>query len=201
MVSRREHWEAIYQSKSEEEMSWTQSEPLLSLKLIGEACSAGRVIDVGGGISVLAERLVDRGYRVAVLDISEAALERGRRRLGDKADRIEWMAADITAGPELGSFNLWHDRAVFHFLTAPEDRQAYKELLLRTIPAGGHVVIGAFAPDGPLRCSGLDVVRYDGPILAAELGAQFTLLKSEAELHFTPAGKQQSFRFSLFRRI
>jgi SAM-dependent methyltransferase len=197
----KEHWDSIYQSKSEEEMSWTQPEPLMSLKLIGEACSSGRVIDVGGGTSLLAERLVDRGYKVAVVDIAEAAIERNRKRLGAKAGQIQWITADVTAGPGLETFDVWHDRAVFHFLTDPDDRAAYERLLLRSVSVGGHAVIGSFALDGPEKCSGLDVRRYDGPMLAEELGPQFALLKSEPEMHMTPWGKQQSFQFSLFKRV
>ena len=197
----KEHWDSIYQSKSEEEMSWTQPEPLMSLKLIGEACSSGRVIDVGGGTSLLAERLVDRGYSVAVLDISEAAIESNRKRLGARGSQIHWLTADISAEPSLDTFDVWHDRAVFHFLTAPEDRAAYTRLLAQTLPVGGHAVIGSFALDGPEKCSGLEVRRYDGPMLALELGPQFALLKSEPEMHMTPWGKQQSFQFSVFKRV
>ena len=197
----KEHWDSIYQSKVEEEMSWTQPEPLMSLKLIGEVCSSGRVIDVGGGTSLLAERLLDRGYRVAVLDISEAAIERNRKRLGAKASQIQWITADVTAGLGLETFDVWHDRAVFHFLTAPGDRAAYRRLLTQSVSVGGHAVIGSFALDGPEKCSGLEVRRYDGPKLALELGPQFSLLKSASEIHVTPWGKQQSFQFSLFKRV
>jgi SAM-dependent methyltransferase len=173
----------------------------MSLKLIGEVCYSGRVIDVGGGTSGLAEKLLDRGYEVTVMDISEAALERSRVRLGAKANHIHWIAADVSTGPSLETFDVWHDRAVFHFLTAPGDRAAYRKLLLQTVLVGGHAVIGSFALDGPPKCSGLEVQRYDGPSLAVELGSQFTLLKSEPEIHVTPWGKQQSFQFSLFRRV
>jgi SAM-dependent methyltransferase len=200
-MNKKEHWDSIYLSKSDEDLSWTQLEPLMSLKLIGEARSSGRVIDVGGGNSVLAERLLDRGYTVTVLDISEAALERARKRLGAKASQIHWIAADISSEPNLETFDVWHDRAVFHFLTAPGDRAAYQKLLLQTLPAGAHAVIGSFALDGPQKCSGLEVQRYDGPMFAAELGSQFSLLKTESEIHITPWGKQQSFQFSLFKRV
>jgi SAM-dependent methyltransferase len=197
----KEHWDSIYQSKSEGEMSWTQPEPHMSLKLIGEVCSSGRVIDVGGGTSLLAERLLDRGYKVAVLDISEAAIGRNRKRLGAKASQIQWITADVTAGLGLETFDVWHDRAVFHFLTAPGDRAAYRRLLTQSVSVGGHAVIGSFALDGPEKCSGLEVRRYDGPKLALELGPQFALLKSESEIHVTPWGKQQPFQFSLFKRV
>jgi len=195
------HWDSIYQSKRDQEMSWTQDEPVICLRLIGEVCSSGRVIDVGGGTSVLAERLSDRGYRVTVLDISEAAIERSRKRLGAKASQIQWIAADVTAEPGLEVFDVWHDRAVFHFLAASNERAAYRRLLLQSVPVGGHAVIGSFALDGPEKCSGLEVRRYDGPMLAEELGPQFILLKSEPEMHITPWGKPQSFQFSLFKRI
>ncbi len=178
-----------------------QDEPVICLRLIGEVCSSGRVIDVGGGTSVLAERLSDRGYRVTVLDISEAAIERSRKRLGAKASQIQWIAADVTAEPGLEVFDVWHDRAVFHFLAASNERAAYRRLLLQSVPVGGHAVIGSFALDGPEKCSGLEVRRYDGPMLAEELGPQFILLKSEPEMHITPWGKPQSFQFSLFKRI
>ncbi len=195
------HWEAVYTSKGDAELSWTQAEPATSLALIAEACSAGSVIDVGGGTSLLAERLLDRGYAVTVLDISQAAMDRARRRLGTRASEVDWMVADVTAGPDLGTFDVWHDRAVFHFLTAPAGRAAYAGLLARTVRVGGHAVIATFALDGPEKCSGLEVQRYDGIALAAELGPQFRLLKSVPELHRTPWNAPQSFQYSLFKRI
>ena len=197
----KEHWETVYESKSDAELSWTQAEPRTSLSLIEEVCAAGRLIDVGGGASVLAQRLLERGYSVTVLDISQMALERARNRLGDRASEIHWMVADVTANPDVGSFDVWHDRAVFHFLIAPAERAAYIALLTRTVAAGGHAVIATFALDGPERCSGLETRRYDGQTLAAELGPSFELLKSVPEMHVTPGGGRQSFQFSLFRRV
>ena len=194
------HWESVYQSKQDAEMSWTQPDSALSLALIGECCQAGQVIDVGGGTSPLAGRLAELGYSVAVLDISPAAIDRARARAGARADRIRWMVADVTAHPELGSFDVWHDRAVFHFLTTPAERTAYVTLLARTVRSGGFVVIATFAPDGPERCSGLEVRRYDGHALAEELGTQFDLLRTVPEVHLTPWGQAQSFQYSLFRR-
>ncbi len=195
------HWESVYTSKSDAELSWTQAEPATSLELIAEACSADSVIDVGGGTSPLAERLLDEGYAVTVLDISQAAIDRARKRLGTRASEVDWMVADVTAGPDLGTFDVWHDRAVFHFLTASEDRAAYAALLARTVPVGGHAVIATFALDGPEKCSGLEVRRYDGSTLAAELGPRFRLLKSVPELHRTPWNAPQSFQYSLFKRV
>src|ERR1019366_6659454 len=202
----KEHWEAVYESKSDAELSWTQPEPGTSLSLIGEVCPAGRVptgrvIDVGGGTSLLAERLLDRGYSVTVLDISKTAIDRARKRLGARAGQVGWIVADVTADPALGTFDLWHDRAVFHFLTAPAGRTAYAALLERTVPVGGHAVIATFALDGPEKCSGLEVRRYNGYGLAFEIGPHFNLLKSEAEVHRTPWGAAQSFQYSLFERV
>jgi SAM-dependent methyltransferase len=200
-MSAQAHWESVYASKSDLDLSWTQPEPATSVSLIEEVCPAGRVIDVGGGTSLLAERLLGRGYSVAVLDISQTAIDRARNRLGDRASQIQWIVADVTAYPDLGSFDVWHDRAVFHFLTAPTDRVAYTALVARTVPAGGHAVIATFALDGPEVCSGLEVLRYDGRSLAAELGPQFELLKCVPEMHVTPGGGRQSFQYSLFRRV
>ena len=200
-MNRSEHWEHIYKTKNEAELSWTQAEPSASLALIADACANGRVIDVGGGSSVLCERLLERGYDVAVLDISEAALERARMRTGARASEIVWICADVTSVDRLGSFDLWHDRAVFHFLTAAEDRAGYKKLLRESIAVGGHVLIGCFALDGPEKCSGLEVRRYDAATLAAELGAEFELIQSERQMHATPWGVQQSFQFCLFKRV
>jgi 2-polyprenyl-3-methyl-5-hydroxy-6-metoxy-1,4-benzoquinol methylase len=197
----QEHWESLYASKNDQGLSWTQPEPLLSLSLIGEVCRAGRVIDVGGGASVLAERLLDRDYAVTVLDISQTAIGRASNRLGARASQIHWIVADVTDNLQLGSFDVWHDRAVFHFLTDPADRAAYTALLARTVPVGGHAIIATFALDGPEKCSGLEVRRYDGRTLAAELGQHLKLLRSVPEMHVTPSGEEQSFQYSLFRRI
>lgn len=199
-MNRKEHWESIYASKNNDGLSWTQPEPRLSLSLIKEVCPRGRIVDIGGGTSSLAAGLLDAGYTVAVLDVSEAALTRAQARLGSRAGEVRWIVADVTASPDLGTFEVWHDRAAFHFLTSPVDRAAYIALMARTIVSGGHVVMAAFAPDGPEKCSGLEVCRYDGPSLAATLGKEFSLLKSEPELHLTPRGTPQSFQYSLFLR-
>ena len=200
-MNTKEHWESLYKSKSEQELSWTQSEPGFSLTLITEVCPAGRVIDVGGGASVLCARLQDRGYSVAVLDISQTAIDHARSRLGKRATEIQWIVADVTASPDLGTFDVWHDRAVFHFLTTVSQRAAYTDLLARTVPVGRYAIIATFALAGPEKCSGLEVRRYDGQSLAAELGPRFALLKSVPEIHITPSGGRQSFQYSVFRRL
>ena len=199
MSDRHQHWESVYASKGEAELSWTQAAPALSLQLIEEVCPPGeRVIDIGGGASPLAARLLARGYSVTVLDISEAALQRARQQIGPRAEHVHWSTADVTKCPDLGLFEVWHDRAVFHFLTSAADRAAYVDLLSRTVPAGGHAIIATFALDGPEKCSGLPVRRYDGKMLAAELGPGFKHLKTVPERHRTPWGAPQSFQYSVF---
>lgn len=200
-MSGKQHWEAVYSSKSDADVSWTQPEPRTSLSLIREACPTGRVIDVGGGTSILADKLLEAGRSVAVLDISETAIARAQARLGTHASQVRWIIADVTAKPDLGTFDLWHDRAVFHFLVNPADRDAYIAVLRQTVFVGGHVVIATFAPDGPDKCSGLEVRRYNGRTLCAELGGGFDLLKEVLETHLTPWGKPQSFQYSLFKRV
>jgi SAM-dependent methyltransferase len=193
------HWDSVYTSKGDD-VSWAQPEPRTSLLLIGDVCPRGRVIDVGGGASVLVDRLRDAGYAVAVLDLSVAALARSRARLGIRADDVRWIVADVTTVADVGHHEVWHDRAVFHFLTERAQRAAYVALLSRTVPVGGHAVIATFALDGPEKCSGLPVCRYDGSALARELGAGFQLLRSEPETHLTPWGKPQSFQYGVFVR-
>jgi SAM-dependent methyltransferase len=162
---------------------------------------SGGVIDVGGGASPLAGRLLNAGYAVAVLDISAEALERAKARLGPRANQMGWIVADVTAVENVGRFDLWHDRAAFHFLTNPADRQQYVSLLRRTVPPGGHAIIATFAPNGPAKCSGLDVVRYGGASLGRELGTDFRLLKGVPETHITPSGMPQSFQYSVFAHL
>jgi SAM-dependent methyltransferase len=200
-ASAAEHWESVYASKDDAGLSWMQIEPSLSLRLISEVCSAGRVIDIGGGTSPLAARLVEHGYSVAVLDISQTAIRRSRERLGARASELRWIAADVTANPDLGTFDVWHDRAVFHFLITQTGRSAYRDLMAGTLPSGGHAVIATFALEGPTKCSGLEVCRYSAESLAAELGGQFQLLKSVPESHLTPWGKPQAFQYSVFKRV
>ena len=199
-MQRREHWEGVYASRPDSDLGWMQSEPALSVSLIREVCQQGRVIDIGGGTSLLSGRLLDAGYSVAVLDISESALVRTRERIGSRATEVQWIVSDVTAAPALGTFDVWHDRAVFHFLTEPADRASYAALLARTVHPDGHAIIATFATDGPERCSGLPVCRYDSGTLGNELGDAFELINSVRETHFTPRGKPQAFQYSVFRR-
>jgi SAM-dependent methyltransferase len=201
-MERKAHWEHVYSTKGERGVSWFQEEPTLSLELIRAVSPAkGRVIDVGGGASVLVDRLLDLGFdRPTVLDISGEALARARDRLGKRAERVRWVEADVTTVERLGEFDVWHDRAVFHFLTETRDRRKYVELARQSVPPGGHVVIATFALTGPPKCSGLDVCRYDPASLAAELGAGFSLVKEAAETHHTPRDSTQEFTYAVFRR-
>ena len=204
MNERREHWERVWRSKSPDQLSWYQPEPVVSLELIAAAGIAGDggIIDVGGGASVLPDRLLDRGYsRLAVMDLSGAAMQASRARLGARAASVEWFEADVTSFEPPRRFALWHDRAVFHFLTDAKDRRRYVATLCRTLAPGGTVVIAAFAPDGPPKCSGLEVMRHDEHSLAAELGPAFRLADTRRESHRTPWQTQQAFVYCRFRAV
>ena len=203
-TDRKDHWEHVYSTRGETGVSWYQDEPRLSLELIGSVASADgrRILDVGGGASVLVDRLLELPFgEIAVPDISEIALGKARARLGERAGRVRWVVADVTEGPELGTFDVWHDRAVFHFLTDPADRRSYVELARQTVPRGGHLVIATFADDGPERCSGLDVCRYNADSLASELGEGFSLVREAGETHTTPWGSSQAFVYGVFKRL
>ncbi len=203
-TDRKTHWDDVFSTKAETGLSWYQDEPRLSLELIGAVAPAegGRVIDVGGGASVLVDKLLDLpSEEIAVLDVSETALGKAKSRLGERAERVRWVVADVTKAPELGTFDVWHDRAVFHFLTDPADRRSYVELARQTVPEGGHLVIATFADDGPKQCSNLDVCRYDARSLAAELGEDFSLIRGAGETHTTPWGSSQAFFYGVFKRL
>ena len=202
MPDRKLHWEKVYGSKQPIEVSWFQQDPLLSLRLIGNAQldPGDAIIDVGGGASTLVDHLCDAGFTsIAVLDISGQALSQARQRLAERASDVEWYEHDVTSFEPPREFSLWHDRAVFHFLTEKADRQKYVDVLRKAIKPGGHLVIMTFALDGPLKCSGLDIVQYDAAKINAELGKGFVLAESGHESHFTPAGNEQKFAY--FRYI
>jgi SAM-dependent methyltransferase len=202
-VDRKEHWETVYKTKAVTEVSWYEVDPKVSLDLIEKASPAhGKIIDVGGGASLLVDKLLDAHFeKVAVLDISLVALDKAKSRLGERASRVQWIEADVSVVQSVGKFDVWHDRAVFHFLTVAQDRRSYVELAARTLPVGGHLIVGTFAIDGPQKCSGLEVCRYDSTLLAKELGRAFKLVHEVAHTHSTPAGKPQRFFFGLFQRV
>jgi len=199
---RSSHWDAVYSEKGETQTSWFR--PCLdeSLRLI-DALDLPRnqpVLDVGGGRSTLVDDLLSRGFRdVSVLDLSSVALDETRRRLGAKADAVHWRVGDVTTA-ELPSVALWHDRAVLHFLVDAGDRVRYVAAASRVVKPGGHAVIGVFAADGPERCSGLPVARYDAPALAGLFKDSFELIANSRDVHYTPSGGSQAFTYVVLRR-
>ena len=202
-ATRQEHWQNVYTKKAENEVSWFQENPAPSLELIAQvgATSASAIIDIGGGASRLVDKLVERGFKdITVLDLSEAALEAAKGRLGGRAAQVHWIVADATVWEPQKAYDIWHDRAAFHFLTEDRDRAAYVARLEGALKVGGYAVIATFALDGPERCSGLPVVRYDPVSLGQTLGRAFQLVDTRRHAHATPWGSNQSFQFSVFRR-
>ncbi|MHB1935714.1 MAG: class I SAM-dependent methyltransferase [Acidobacteriaceae bacterium] len=202
-VQSSEHWQQIYSTRQEQELSWFEEAPGISLELLltPQLSKDSPVLDVGGGASRLVDALLDRGFtQPTVLDISEAALEKSKLRLAGRASQVRWIHADITQWEPDRKYRAWHDRAVFHFLTTEEQRLAYRSVLEKAMVPGGIVVIGTFALDGPERCSGLPVQRYSPQSLAAELGRAFRPTTARMVDHVTPAGKTQRFQFSRFVR-
>ena len=200
----KQHWETVYTTKATDSVSWFQPHAQLSLDLI-KGTGVGKdaaIIDVGGGASVLVDDLLAEGYTdLTVLDLSGAALAAAGKRLGGKAEQVRWIEADITeVDLPTRRYDVWHDRAVFHFLTTPEQREAYVHTVFRAVKPGGHVIIATFAEDGPEQCSGLPVVRYRADELHGEFGEAFTLLGHKKESHHTPAGKVQQFVYCYCRR-
>jgi trans-aconitate methyltransferase len=198
---RQAHWQDIYVKKAEDEVSWFQADPAVSLELIGAAgaSKASAIVDVGGGASRLVDMLAGLGYdNLTVLDISEAALAMARTRMGDRAEAVDWIVADVTTWEPTAKFDVWHDRAAFHFLTKEHDRTAYVSRLERALRPGGTAIIASFSPEGPERCSGLPVRRYDAASLGAVLGPGFRLVEARNQEHKTPWGSVQNFQFSSF---
>ncbi len=202
-MDRRDHWNDVYRTKDSTEVSWFEPEPLVSLRLI-EGLGLGpesRILDVGGGTSTLVDCLLRRGYRrLGVLDVSPTSIEIGRARLGERAVEVEWFVEDVTEFQSPHPWDLWHDRALFHFLTEKDEQLAYRQTLLSAVAEGGVVVIATFGPEGPLKCSGLDVCRYDASSLRGKLGSDFELLHDEIVDHTTPGGSLQQFLYCRFRR-
>jgi 2-polyprenyl-3-methyl-5-hydroxy-6-metoxy-1,4-benzoquinol methylase len=197
------HWEKVYKGKAPETVSWYRPHLETSLALI-ERTGAGfssSIIDVGGGESTLVDDLTSRGYwNVTVLDISETAINVCKSRIRQAADHVHWLVADVTfAELEPDAYDIWHDRAVFHFLTGMPQRIAYVRNVARSVKRGGHVIVGTFGPEGPTKCSGLDVMRYDADSLHDQFGAKFRLVESSEELHQTPLGGTQQFLYCYCR--
>ena len=204
MTDWKTHWGNVYREKSPLNVSWYQKEPRISLELIRrtQVSSNDGIIDVGGGASVLVDHLQKECFtNLAVLDISENAIVRTKKRLGDSAKSIEWFVSDITQFDAQQKFSLWHDRALFHFLTDPSDRKSYIKVLNNALKPEGHLIIATFAIGGPEKCSGLEIVQYDSEKMIAELGDNFELIEERKEVHITPANKEQKFIFFRFLKV
>ena len=201
----KEHWENVYSTKAAEEVSWFQEHARLSLQIICDSALApdGRIIDVGGGASTLVDDLLSAGFsKITVLDLSAAALARAKARLGSRAASVQWLEANILdVTLPASTYDVWHDRAVFHFLTSESERHRYVEQVLHAVKPGGLVIVATFAEDGPEKCSGLPVMRYSTEGLHAEFGNTFELLGSQRESHLTPTGKEQKFVYCFCRRL
>jgi len=195
----KKHWERVYQTKQPTEVSWYRPHLEVSLQLIEDAASnrGAHIIDVGAGESTLVDDLLARGYHnLYVLDLSATALDVAKARLGADAARVTWLCGDVRTFPfPARQYDVWHDRAVFHFLTGAEDRAAYVRQVARAVKPGGHVIVATFGPEGPTQCSGLDVMRYAPEALHAEFGSAFRLVKHHTELHRTPKGSTQQFTY------
>ncbi|MDQ8732608.1 class I SAM-dependent methyltransferase [Bradyrhizobium sp. LHD-71] len=203
MSERRGHWDHVYATKRENEVSWFQENPAISMELIlaTGATRASSIVDIGGGASRLVDSLLQAGFRaITVLDLSEAALAAARARLGGRAAEVEWITSDVTRWKPSRQHDVWHDRAALHFLTDADDRAAYVACLKSALRVGGQAIIGTFAPDGPEKCSGLLVQRYDATGLQQTLGEDFRLAEQRREIHTTPWGSAQSFQFARLLR-
>jgi SAM-dependent methyltransferase len=200
---RKQHWEQVYGAKTPEQLTWYQATPKLSLEMVADAALpySAAIIDVGGGASTLADHLLDQGYLdVSVLDIASSALAAAEARLGARAGDIHWIEGDILEVELPRRYDLWHDRAVLHFMVDELERERYVTAVRAALKVGGHLIVATFATTGPTRCSNLDVVRYAPAELSAVLGRGFHLVRSEAETHVTPWGSAQEFVFCHFHR-
>lgn len=203
MKERKQHWETIYATKQPGEMSWTQEYPETSLDFVHQAHlnKQARIIDIGGGNSKLVDYLLEEGFEnISVLDISEEALKRVKERLGDKAQKVKWIVSDVTEFEPNDEYDFWHDRATFHFLTTEPQIVKYLSTARKAVKENGYVTIGTFSPDGPKKCSGLDVKQYSEETLTSELQDGFEKIKCITEEHTTPSNKTQEFLFCSFRR-
>lgn len=203
IVNVKTHWEKVYTTKAPDQVSWYRPHLETSLSLIERAAGgvSASIIDVGGGESTLVDDLLARGYQnITVLDISQTAIDVTKERLKALAERVHWITTDVTkADLAPSAYDVWHDRAVFHFLTSIEQRVAYVRNVARAVKMGGHVIVGTFGPEGPTSCSGLDVMRYDAEALHDQFGTRFRLVESSTELHRTPFGTTQQFLYCYCR--
>ena len=198
----KKHWENVYETKNPDQVSWTQEKPRTSLDFIHSSGlgKEAKIIDIGGGDSNLVDFLIEEGYEnITVLDISSKALEKAKQRLGDKAGKVKWIATDITAFEPSETYDIWHDRAAFHFLTTPEQVNTYIDIAGKNI--SGFMVLGTFSKDGPSKCSGLDIRQYDEKSLVEKFNEKFEKIKCITEDHTTPFGTTQNFVFCSFKKL
>ena len=202
-MNAKTHWDKVYSTKPPENVSWYRPHLERSLALIGRTSPSlfAAIIDVGGGESTLVDDLLRLGYtNITVLDVSQTAIEVTKKRLDSSAEQVHWIMADVTRiDLEPHTYDVWHDRAVFHFLTEPAQRSSYVRQVIRAVKPGGHVIVSAFGPEGPTKCSGLEVMRYDAESLHGEFGARFRLVESSKEEHHTPSGTTQQFLYCYCR--
>jgi SAM-dependent methyltransferase len=199
----QDHWQAVYRDKPADRVSWYTPHLATSLRLLRQAGLAPgvRLIDIGGGASTLVDDALEQGADVSVLDLADSALAISRARLGPRAAAVHWLVGDVRHVALPDGFDLWHDRAVLHFLSAPDDAQRYAQQAAQAVRRGGRLLVAGFAPDGPERCSGLTVARRSAEELDALLAPDFARESSEREQHVTPAGNSQAFLYALYRRV
>jgi SAM-dependent methyltransferase len=203
VLDARRHWERIYGEHKPEDVSWFQETPALSLEMIRGAAPSkhARILDVGGGASRLVDGLAAGGFTdLTVLDISGRALAHSRERMGERGKNISWIETEVAAFAPEAPFDIWHDRAVFHFLAENADRDAYLAVLRRALKPGGSLILAAFAPEGPEKCSGLPVRRYDAGLVRETFGPDFKLIMEAAETHLTPWNAEQRFAYFLLKK-
>ncbi len=203
-LNQKEHWENVYQNKSAEEVSWYQETPTISLSITQKLNlqKKAAIIDVGGGASTFVDGLLQAGFeQVSVLDLSSNALELAKQRLGVEAEKVNWRVEDVMQLKTEQKYTFWHDRAVFHFLTQAEERVKYKKALLSSVVSGGYAMIAAFSIGGPKQCSGLNIVQYDADKIRKELEGTLEWVEEVIETHLTPNGKEQLFRYFIFRKV
>ncbi|GMN11129.1 class I SAM-dependent methyltransferase [Croceitalea sp. MTPC9] len=200
-LDRKKHWETVYETKNPDQVSWTQEIPKTSLEFIHsfELNKNAKIIDIGGGDSKLVDYLLEEGYNnITVLDISEKAIAKAKKRLGEKASKVNWIVSDITEFEPHPSYDVWHDRATFHFLTT--DEQIKKYIKIATKFVSGYLIIGTFSQNGPKKCSGLDIKQYNEEELTSELKKGFDKIQCITEDHLTPSNTTQNFLFCSFKR-
>lgn len=203
IFNRKDHWENIYQTKTPQQVSWYQTKPATSLAFIEQSNLplSAKIIDVGGGDGFLVDYLLEEGYEdITVLDISAAAIEKAKLRLGEKAGAVKWIISDITSFKPTEQYDLWHDRAVFHFLITDEDIAVYRKLVAESIHANGNMIIGTFSEQGPKKCSGIDIRQYSSESLTEQFSEHFERTSTLTENHKTPFDTFQNFVFCTFKK-